>query len=194
MPKQTKGFTLIELLIVIAILAILATVVLLVINPVQMFAQARDSQRIYDLNILSNATALYLTTAASPDLDYTGGFVCGTNYGTSVSGAVEYFTGSGTIYSAFTTVVTGAGWIPVAFTVITGGSPVSVLPVDPTNTSTLYNYTYACDNTNMWFEFNAQMESDRYKNGASGADDVESTDGGNNSTVYEVGNDPGLDL
>jgi len=85
--KQARGFTLIELLIVIAILAILATVVLLVINPVQMFAQARDSQRIYDLNTLSNATALYLTTVTSPDLDGTGGFVCGTNYGTTITGA-----------------------------------------------------------------------------------------------------------
>ncbi|MDO8443297.1 MAG: type II secretion system protein [bacterium] len=193
--RQVKGFTLIELLIVIAILAILATVVLLVINPVQMFAQARDSQRIYDMNTLSNATALYLTTATSPDLDSSGGFVCGTNFGTSVTGASENFTGSGTIYSAFTSVTTGLGWVPVAYTSITGGSPISALPMDPTNTvASTYYYTYACDNTNKWFEFNANMESDRYRNGASGADDVESTDGGDTSTIYEVGNDPGLDL
>jgi len=188
-----KGFTLIELLIVIAILAILATVVLLVINPVQMFAQARDSQRIYDLNTLSNATALYLTTVASPDLDHTGGFVCGTNYGASVSGAAEYFTGTPTIFAAFTSVVTGSGWVPVNYTAITGGSPISALPMDPTNTvSSTYSYTYACDNTNKWYEFNAIMESVRYANG--GSDDVESTDGGDQVDVYEVGNDPGLDL
>ncbi|MEK7462899.1 MAG: type II secretion system protein [Patescibacteria group bacterium] len=193
--RQAKGFTLIELLIVIAILAILATVVLLVINPVQMFAQARDSQRIYDINTLSNATALYLTTATSPDLDHTGGFVCGTNYGATVTGAAESFVGSGTIYAAFTRVVTGLGWVPVAFTSITGGSPLNALPIDPTNTvASTYSYTYACDNTNKWFEFDANMESDRYRNGASGANDVESTDGGDTSTIYEVGNDPGLDL
>lgn len=191
--KQARGFTLIELLIVIAILAILATVVLLVINPVQMFAQARDSQRIYDLNTLSNATALYLTTVSSPDLDGTAGFACGTNYGASVSGAAEYFVGSGSIYSAFTTVVTGLGWVPVVYTSITGGSPISALPVDPTNTvASTYSYTYACDNTNKWFEFDAIMESVRYANG--GSDDIESADGGDQASVYEVGNDPGLDL
>jgi prepilin-type N-terminal cleavage/methylation domain-containing protein len=44
--NQVKGFTLIELLIVIAILAILATAVVLVLNPAQILAQARDAQRI----------------------------------------------------------------------------------------------------------------------------------------------------
>ena len=188
-----KGFTLIELLIVIAILAILATVVLLVINPVQMFAQARDSQRIYDLNTLSNATALYLTTVTSPDLDSSAGFACGTNFGATVTGAAEYFVGSGTIYAAFTRVVTGLGWVPVAYTGISGGAPLRALPMDPINTvASTYNYTYACDNTNKWFEFDAVMESIRYANG--GSDDVESTDGGDQVNVYEVGNDPGLDL
>jgi type IV pilus assembly protein PilA len=43
-PKA--GFTLIELLIVIGVLAILATVVVLVLNPTEMFKQARDSQRL----------------------------------------------------------------------------------------------------------------------------------------------------
>ena len=61
-----KGFTLIELLIVIGILAILATVVVLVLNPAQLLAQARDSQRMSDLGSLKNAIALYLATADSP--------------------------------------------------------------------------------------------------------------------------------
>ncbi|MHB9019577.1 MAG: type II secretion system protein [Minisyncoccota bacterium] len=191
--KTAKGFTLIELLIVIAILAILATVVLLVINPVQMFAQARDSQRIYDLNTLSNATALYLTTVTGPDLDGTGTFVCGTNYGASVTGAAEYFAFSSTIYTVFTSLVNGSGWVPIKYTDISGGAPISSLPMDPINTvASTYNYTYACDNTNKWFEFDAIMESVRYANG--GSDDVESTDGGDQADVYEVGNDPGLDL
>ena len=189
-----KGFTLIELLIVIAILAILATVVLLVINPVQMFAQARDSQRIYDLNTLSNATALYITTVTSPALQ-AGTFVCGTNFGATVAGVDDdHFLGAVyTQYANVSTLVTGAGWVPVAYTGISGGSPLSSLPKDPTNTvASGYYYTYACDNTNKWFEFDANMESVRYANG--GTDDIESTDGGDTATVYEVGNDPGLDL
>ncbi len=190
----SKGFTLIELLIVIAILAILATVVLLVINPVQMFAQARDSQRISDLGALSNATALYLTTVVSPDLDGTGGFACGTHFGATIAGAVENFdTAALSLYGAFEQTVNGLGWVPVNYNDISGGSPLSSLPVDPTNTSASgYYYTYACDNTNKWFEFNAALESLRYANG--GTDDVESNDGGANDNMYEVGNDPGLDL
>lgn len=38
-----KGFTLIELLIVIGILAVLATAVIMVLNPAELLKQARDS-------------------------------------------------------------------------------------------------------------------------------------------------------
>ncbi|MDB5264529.1 MAG: hypothetical protein JWN64_100 [Parcubacteria group bacterium] len=43
-PVQ-RGFTLIEILVVIGMLAILATVVIVSINPMRQFAQARNSQR-----------------------------------------------------------------------------------------------------------------------------------------------------
>lgn len=187
---KARGFTLIELLIVIAILAILATIVLIVINPVQMFAQARDSQRIYDMSTLSNATALYLTTVVSPDLDGGAGYgTCGTNFWSSIAATSPFIVGTQAVI--YTRVVDGTGWVPVDFADITGGSPISALPIDPTNTAT-YFYAYSCDNTNKWFEFDANMESTRYANG--GTDDVESTDGGNVTTEYEVGNAPGLAL
>ncbi|MBI5220522.1 MAG: hypothetical protein HY978_01635, partial [Candidatus Liptonbacteria bacterium] len=51
---------------------------------------------------------------------------------------------------------------------------------------------YVPDATNVTYELNAKMESTKYSNG--GGSDVESTDGGNVSTVYEIGTDPGLDL
>ncbi len=60
-----KGFTLIELLIVIGILAILATVVILVINPTELIKQARDSNRLSDLGILNKALLIAQTQSIS---------------------------------------------------------------------------------------------------------------------------------
>lgn len=53
--KQQKGFTLIEILVVIGIIAILAAVVLIAINPARQFALARNSQRQSNVNAILNA-------------------------------------------------------------------------------------------------------------------------------------------
>ncbi|MDE2019781.1 MAG: type II secretion system protein [Patescibacteria group bacterium] len=60
-----KGFTLIELLVVIAIIAILAVVVILTLNPAQLLAQARDSNRTSDMATLKSAISLYLADVSS---------------------------------------------------------------------------------------------------------------------------------
>lgn len=52
---RNKGFTLIEILVVIGIIAILATVVLVAINPSRQFKLARDSQRVSNINAILNA-------------------------------------------------------------------------------------------------------------------------------------------
>lgn len=67
--RKNQGFTLIEILVVIGIIAVLATIVIIAINPARQFAQARNSQRVSNVNAILNAIGQNLA-------DNKGTFTC----------------------------------------------------------------------------------------------------------------------
>lgn len=210
--KKNNGFTLLELLIVIAIIAILSVALVLVLNPSETLKKSRDAQRMSDLSTLKTAIGLYLTSVASPTLGDAGAnttckTIPSTAWGSSGTYKIWYSTPSSsaitdvTLDASTTTtpakqvatpaLADGNGWVPVVFTNITGGSPISNLPVDPVNSisslsavaSTDLVYRYACSQTPLAYEIDAQLESTAYTS----TDNKLTSDGGNSTAYYETG-------
>lgn len=116
LKKLNKGFTLIEILVVIGIIAVLATIVVVAINPARQFAQARNTQRISNVETILNAIGQNLA-------DNKGVFTCTTpTMGTipvSPTAALDIGTPSSTTIIDLSCLV--PTYIP------------SAIPVDPTD-------------------------------------------------------------
>ncbi len=185
--NREGGFTLIELLVVIAILVVLATAVILIINPAELLAQGRDALRISDLATLNSTLALFqaehwqrpmgaasTTYLSIPDMSPT----CA-NTGLTPPSGWTYHCAPTSTYAK----VDGTGWIPVDFTLISAGSPLSKLPIDPANTTSsgLY-YTYTPGGS---YAISSALESQKYLSTAS-------QDQGFDPGRYEIGSDISL--
>lgn len=53
--QKKPAFTLIEILVVIGMIAVLATIVIVAINPARQFASSRNTQRLSNVNAILNA-------------------------------------------------------------------------------------------------------------------------------------------
>lgn len=218
-PKNgKKGFTLLELLIVIAILAVLSVILVLILDPAEILKKSRDSQRMSDLATMKMALGLYSVSTTAPvmagvsnagckgnttvDTDYLAGdhiyYSIGSDTmaitnGASIDGAAAALLTPVQVTVANLGNVNGTGWLPVNLTTLSGGSPISNLPVDPTNTvatasapaSTDKVYRYVCSEKTLKYEIDAVLESNAF----TVDDNRMSKDGGNNTAYYEVGTD-----
>jgi len=113
--KIIKGFTLIEILIVVAIIAILASIVIVGLGPAQQ--SGRDARRVADLQSMRNGLQLYYNK-------------CGFYPGTSSCGVSS----PGNSWSAFKETLAGSGI----------GLSASNLPSDPSSNRS-YAYGYSTD-------------------------------------------------
>jgi prepilin-type N-terminal cleavage/methylation domain-containing protein len=121
--RSQRGFTLIELLLVIGIIAILASIVIVAINPTKQLGNARDAQRRSDVNTILNGVYQYA-------IDHNGNLPSGIPTGTAK------IICQSTMTSAACTTLGG-----VNLSVLTGSYLVSV-PKDPLVTATATGTNY----------------------------------------------------
>ncbi len=181
--RKNSAFTIVELLITIAIVIILASSVVLYLNPVQRLAEGRDSRRTNELNQISaalrlvynqgkikgNSQVVYLSL---PDSSAT----CGSYSLPQLPSGWSYACAPSATYLN----VDGTGWIPVNFNVIPGGSTLSFIPADPRNTQDFY-YAYVTDPTDHTFVVTSLLESEKHMKLAAAKDN------GYDAGRYEVG-------
>lgn len=133
MIKSKKGFTLIELLLVIGIIAILAIVVFVALNPAQRFKDARDARRTSDVDTL-------LSAIHSSIVDNKGTLPTGLSVGTSEVQLGTAVTGCAISTGGCT--VTTAACLDLSTPL---AKYLKTIPIDPTGTAASTKYSVVVD-------------------------------------------------
>ena len=121
---NSNGFTLVELLIVIAIIAILASVVFVALDPLTRFREARDSRRWADISSLVNAIKVDQVDNGGSYLTAITNMASGTVYmiGTATTGCDDQNSSCDTAVSSDTACVSLAGLVAEGYL---GSAPIS---------------------------------------------------------------------
>jgi prepilin-type N-terminal cleavage/methylation domain-containing protein len=181
-----KSFTLIELLIVIAILALLMSIIIITLNPADLLKQTRDTKRISQVTALNNAITIFQANKPSTSLGAANKvYVSVPDSDSSCANLSLPPLPSGYTYACSTTAnykkTDGTGWVPINFNSLDIGSPLSVLPTDPTNaTSSGLYFTFTTDSNNS-YELVSIVESDKR------IQETTQTDGGDSDNGFEKG-------
>ncbi|MCL5015999.1 MAG: carbohydrate binding domain-containing protein, partial [Patescibacteria group bacterium] len=187
--ESGDSFTLIELLIVIAIIGILASALVLILNPSQLLSQSRDSSRIQEMGSLNSAISMYLSEGNSV-LGQTDTVYVSIPDPTLGAGATSTCSSLGLptlptnwSYECVSTSslrnTNGTGWLPVNFQNVSSGSPIPELPIDPINATSTYEY-YMYVTSGSSYQLSAFLESTKYQSTAINS-------GSGNPYLYETG-------
>lgn len=166
--SASEAFTLVELLIVIAIISILAAVIMLVIDPIEILNRARDANRLSDFNSLQKAIDASLRESTPGGVNT----ACGVDADPFVM-----CTGRSTDNILTVREIHGDGWVKANVGNQENNITMPVLPVDPVNTLNIH-YTY-CGLGNR-YELIGYLQS-KQKNS------LMNDDGGKDVDRYEVG-------
>jgi hypothetical protein len=160
MHKKELAYSIINISLIVIILFGVVFLCLRFIKPTKYLDKTRDIQRKTDIEKLKTALELYIAD--------------GKNFDTLAPGE---------IYSSLDgkTSINGAGWLPLNFNSVSTGSPLSEIPLDPSNNSTLY-YKVGVNVSQKTYEINCRFESllDAQKT---------KNDNGNSSDWFEIGSD-----
>ncbi|GIW67303.1 MAG: hypothetical protein KatS3mg096_171 [Candidatus Parcubacteria bacterium] len=123
-PKEPQAsFTLVELLVVLALIAILATVLIVVIKPTDIFKKGRDTKRVSDLsNIEKLLDSIYATDYTFSELQYASSNVVYISLPDSNPNCSSWLSQLPSLPSGFSYRCSatpentdGTGWIPIPF-------------------------------------------------------------------------------
>ena len=171
--RNESGFTLLEVLVTIAVISVLATVLVLAINPAEMLRRSKDSRRLSDIGTIRRAVDLALA-----DDQYMLATVGIIDIDTSTD--VTNFAGAGVDLSKYLPVIPQDPAYSAA-----GGSAQIIAAGCTKGTIARDAISYKFWSDGATYILRANMES-------LGSCELVQNDGNNNET-FETGTEPGLD-